>query len=92
MDYMKKCMSLLNDTKTYQLLMKDSTQKYKKHFATVLRELMERACTIDKELHRNYPTMETPPKFDGLLKEHSSTTRQSVYHVKNSRDFCDKIM
>ena len=66
----KKCIKLLSDNKTYKVLTKDPTLKYKKLFAVVLKELLDNNH-IDFALHRKlYPTTETPPKFYGLPKVH----------------------
>lgn len=118
-EYIRKCNLLLSDTKTYKKVNRDPTQNYKKEFAKVLKDLLERQV-IDRTLHKKlYPTSDQPPKFYGLPKIHKKDTPlrpivssvgsisyncaryiadilspivgNTPYHVKNSKEFVDKI-
>jgi hypothetical protein len=62
-DYMKKCKVLLNDSKTYEKLSRDPTQKYKKQLVAILRDLKDRGSIDDRTWRKMYPTTETPPNF-----------------------------
>jgi uncharacterized protein YifE (UPF0438 family) len=72
-DYMKKCKVLLNDSKTYEKLNRDPTQKYKKQLVAILKDLKDRGSIDDRTWRKMYPTPETPPKFYGLPKIHKQT-------------------
>lgn len=118
-EYIRKCNLLLSDTKTYKKVNRDPTQNYKKEFAKVLKDLLDRQV-IDRTLHKKlYPTSDQPPKFYELPKIHKKDTPlrpivssvgsisyncaryiadilspivgNTPYHVKNSKEFVDKI-
>ncbi|MCG8430833.1 MAG: hypothetical protein MJA29_06655, partial [Candidatus Omnitrophica bacterium] len=60
------------DEKTYKKLRSDPTNRYKKEFATALRDMKDRKV-IDQALHgKLYPTCDQPPRFYGLPKVHKA--------------------
>ena len=69
-EYEEKCQRLLEDSKTYQKLKGDPTQKFKKELVSVLKDLKERGVTPPALHKKLYPTVDQPPRFYGLPKVH----------------------
>ena len=69
-EYLNKCNSMLQDTKTYKKLKHDPTAKYKRELAALLKELKDREV-ISNTLHKRlYPTSDQPHRFYGVPKTH----------------------
>ena len=69
-EYLDKCNSMLQDTKTYKKLKHDPTAKYKREVVALLKELKDREV-ISNTLHKRlYPTSDQPPRFYGVPKTH----------------------
>ncbi|XP_068739082.1 uncharacterized protein [Montipora capricornis] len=67
-EYHTKCQAILSDTNTYKKLKADPTSRYKKEFATALRDLKDRKV-IDYALHSKlYTTCDQTTRFCGLPK------------------------
>ena len=72
-EYEEKCEHLLKDEKTCKKLSCDPTRKYKMELGNVLKDLKD-SKKIAPVLHKKqYPTVEQPPRFYGLLKVHKKT-------------------
>ena len=57
-EYEEKCQQLLEDSKTYQKLKGDPTQKFKKELVSVLKDLKERGVTPPALHKKLYPTVD----------------------------------
>ena len=90
--YKSKCMELLNDSKTYEKLPRDPTQKYKKDLVAILKSLKDNESIDDKIWRKIYPTTDTPPRFYGLPKIHKAAVplRPIVSSIGSITYHCSK--
>ena len=94
-DYQSKVTTLLSDTKTYEKLKSDPTQKYKKELSEYLKQLRDNDKAIDWKLWKElYPTTEAPPKLYGLPKVHKANLplRPIVSSVGSITYNCSKYL
>ena len=73
-DYTNKAQTLLQDTKTYKVLPKNSTSYLKNKLITLLKEIKQTGGLSTQKYKQLYPTSAVPSKFYGLPKIHKAGT------------------
>ena len=73
-EYEAKVNLMLSDSKTYEKLDKDPTEKFKKQLVDVLKRLKTEGKISDQQYWELYPTMEKIPRLYGSPKIHKLGT------------------
>ena len=77
-DYIKKAMTLLDDTNTYKPITSDPTTKLKNRFINILK-MMKGEGNIDENTYRKvYPTGASAPNIYGLPKIHKDVPLRPI--------------